>query len=76
MMHSVKTCFRLSILYVAANGPTDQAILVSLNINMWWLKLSNMSVSDLCETHCQQVPEFSCALVFSCPFLASCYLYG
>ena len=32
-----------------------------------------MSVFDLCETHCQQVPEFSRALMFSGPFS---YLYS
>ena len=29
------------------------------------LKLSNMSVVDLCETHCQQLPEFFLALMFT-----------
>ncbi len=46
-----------------------------------------MSVFGLCETHCQQVPEFSCALVFPALSLVelgifihtnpfSFYLYG
>ncbi len=39
-----------------------------MHLGLISLKLSNMSVSDLCETHCQQVPEFSCALGFMASF--------
>ncbi len=42
----------------------DGLLICRLILGQISLKLSNMSVCDLCKTHCQQVTEFSQALVF------------
>ena len=46
----------------------------SYNRLLWLisLKLSNLSVFDFCETHCQQVLEFSLPLVFPAFLVGNC----